>query len=419
MVDAGANTSLLAGALGRIDAAAALIGLSDAMHRVVRMPKRALTVSVPVALDHGGLEIFTGYRVQHNINRGPAIGGVRYHPDSTLDEVTALAMLTTWRCALIGLPFGGAAGAVVCDPRQVSPRELERLTRRYATELSILIGPNSDIQMPDLNTDSQTMAWIMDTYSMHQGYSVPAVVTGKPISIGGTQAGNEATGRGLYYVLRALAPRLGFSLEDARVAVQGFGAVGGVAAQILHASGATVIAVSDAEGGVYQPSGLAIPRLQRHKQETGRLQGFVGASTISNDELIGLEADVLILAATQSQVTRRNAASVRCRVIVEGASGPLSEDAEAELEDRGIAVIPDILAGSGGVTVSYFEWVQGLQENFWTEAEVNARLEAALGDACERVAAACERLGVGYRAAAYARAVETVAQATEQRGIYP
>jgi glutamate dehydrogenase (NAD(P)+) len=413
------GTDLYDFAVRQVDSTATLIGLDEDLHRVLRSPKRVLTVQVPFELADGEQEVLTGFRVQHNINRGPAIGGLRYDAAASVEEVIALAMLMTWKCGLIGLPFGGSAGAIVCDPSAYSRRELERMTRRYATEAAILIGPSSDIVAPDLHTDGQVMAWIMDTYSMHQGFSVPNVVTGKPVSIGGSEGSNDATGRGLSYLLSQVAPRHGIDPAACAVAIQGFGAVGSVAASLLHQAGVKVVAVSEAAGGLYNSSGLAIPRLLEHVAQGGAVADFSGGETLSNAELLTCPCDILIPAAVQNQITADNASSIRARLVIEGANGPTTEEADAILEARGIPVLPDILAGAGGVTVAYFEWVQGLQETFWSESEVYGRLESALKDALNAVSACAKRLGVSYRAAAYVEGVGAVAQATMMRGIYP
>ncbi len=406
-------------AVRQIDATAALMGLDEDLHRVLRSPKRVLTVQVPFELADGEQEVLTGFRVQHNINRGPAIGGLRYDADASVDEVIALAMLMTWKCGLMGLPFGGSAGAIVCDPSAYSKRELERMTRRYATEAAVLIGPSSDIVTPDLHTDSQVMAWIMDTYSMHQGFSVPNVVTGKPVSIGGSEGSHDATGRGLFYLLGQVASRHGIDPASCSVAVQGFGNVGSVTASLLQQAGCKIVAVSEAAGGLYNPSGLDIARLLEHGSHGGQFADFPGGDAMSNAELLTCPCDILIPAAVQNQITAANASSVQARLVIEGANGPTTEEADAILEDRGIPVLPDILAGAGGVTVAYFEWVQGLQETFWSESEVHGRLENALKDALDAVSATATRLGVGYRAAAYVEGMGAVAQATAMRGIYP
>jgi glutamate dehydrogenase (NAD(P)+) len=328
-------------------------------------------------------------------------------------------MLMTWKCGLMGLPFGGSAGAVVCDPSAYTARELERLTRRYATETAILIGPSSDIVAPDLHTDSQIMAWIMDTYSMHQGFSVPNVVTGKPVSLGGSEGSQDATGRGLFYLLNQVAGRHGIDPTSCTVAVQGFGNVGSVVASLLHDAGCRVVAVSEAMGGLYNAGGLDIPRLLKYRADTGKIAGFADADAMSNAELLTCPCDILVPAAVQNQITARIAPDVRARLIVEGANGPTTEEADAILKDRGIPVLPDILAGAGGVTVAYFEWVQGLQETFWSESEVHARLVGALQEALDAVTATARRLDVSYRTAAYVEGMGAVAQATALRGIYP
>ncbi|MDB5075594.1 MAG: Glu/Leu/Phe/Val dehydrogenase [Chloroflexi bacterium] len=413
------GSELYAITLRQLDSAARLMGLDGNLHRVLRAPKRVFSVQVPIELERGEVEVFTGYRVQHNINRGPALGGLRYSAASSVDEVIALAMLMTWKCALVRLPFGGSAGALVCDPSTLTARELERLSRRYATEVSVLIGPTSDIVMPDLNTDGQVMAWIMDTFSMHAGYSVPAVVTGKHVSIGGTEGRLEATGRGVFISLVEAAKVARVGLEGCRVAIQGFGNVGSTAAALLYAAGCKVVAVSDSHGGVYSPRGLDIPMLLVYRRTEGRLRGVPGTDAITNAELLTCDCDVLIPAADDNQITAANASAVRARMVIEAASGPTTEEADRILEDRGVLVVPEILAGAGGAIVSYFEWVQGLQESFWTEQQVNERLETAMTEAFNAVLTTRERLGTSFRAAAYIQAIKAVADATEFRGIYP
>jgi glutamate dehydrogenase (NAD(P)+) len=357
--------------------------------------------------------------VQHNLSRGPAKGGIRYHPDVTLDEVRALAMWMTWKCAVVGIPYGGAKGGVVCNPKQMSERELERLTRRFTSEIIMFIGPDSDIPAPDVNTDAQTMAWIMDTYSMTKGYSVPAVVTGKPVEIGGSLGRREATGRGVMFTTREALKHLGMPIEGVRVVVQGFGNVGAIGAELLQELGCTVIAVSDSRGGVYNPKGLDARDVMRHKKETGAVAGYPGTDAVTNKELLELDCEVLVPAALENEITKENADRLKARVIAEGANGPTTPEADDILFDKGSFVIPDILANAGGVTVSYFEWVQGLQNFFWTEEEVNQNLEKIMVKAFQDVLAISQRREVNMRIAAYILAIDRVATATLLRGIYP
>jgi glutamate dehydrogenase (NAD(P)+) len=403
----------------QLDVVAERLHLDSGIHAVLRHTKRELTVSVPIRRDGGHIEVFTGYRVQHNINRGPAKGGIRYHPGVTLDEVRALAMLMTWKCAVARIPFGGAKGAVVCDTHTLSRTELEHLTRRYTSEISILIGPESDIPAPDMYTDAQVMAWIMDTYSMHQGYSVPAVVTGKPLSIGGSEGRGEAPGRGCFFTIRDAAAHIGLDLQGARVAVQGFGAMGAVTARLLSDAGGRVIAVSDSRGGIYNDKGLDVRRVLRHKQEHGSVVDMTGAEAISNAELLCLPCEILVPAALSNQIHSQNAARVTARIVAEGANAPVTAEADAILQDKGTVVIPDIVANAGGVIVSYFEWVQGLQETFWTEAEVNARLDEMMRSSFAEVLARAQQEQVSLRVAALELGVGRVAEATIVRGLYP
>jgi glutamate dehydrogenase (NAD(P)+) len=406
-------------ALAQFDAAADRLGLDPGLRAVLRAPKRELIVNFPVEMDDGRIEVFTGYRVQHNLARGPAKGGIRYHPSVDLDEVRALAMWMTWKCAVVRLPYGGAKGGVVCDPKRMSQRELERLTRRYATEISPLIGPDSDIPAPDVNTGPQTMAWIMDTYSMHHGYSIPAVVTGKPLSIGGSEGRHDATGRGVMYCAREALRLLGIPLRGARVAIQGFGNVAEHAARLLHAEGARIVAVSDSRGGAFAPEGLNPAEVARYKQETGTVVGAPRTRPISNAELLELECEVLIPAALESVITEENAPRVRARIVAEGANGPTTPEADRILHERGVLVVPDILCNAGGVTVSYFEWVQDRDAFFWTPEEVHARLERVMVMAFRDVLRVREQHGVDMRLAAQMLAVSRVAEATVTRGIYP
>jgi glutamate dehydrogenase (NAD(P)+) len=403
----------------QFDIAADLLDLDEGMRQILRVPQRELTVNFPVKMDDGRIQVFTGFRIHHNITRGPAKGGIRYHPDVSIDEVRALAMWMTWKCATVNIPYGGAKGAVVVDPKRLSLQELERLTRRYTTEISVFLGPDKDIPAPDIGTTPQVMAWIMDTYSMHSGHTVPAVVTGKPINIGGSQGRNSATARGLVYILREAANALSFNVSGANVVIQGFGNVGATSAQLLEELGATVIAVSDSKGGIYNRNGLPIARVLEHKGRTGTVADFPEADRVTNEELLELPCDILIPAALETQITARNADRIKARIIGEAANGPTTPAADEILYERGVFVIPDILANAGGVTVSYFEWVQGLQEFFWTEREVNAQLERVMVGAFQNVLRLAQAHRVHMRTAAYLLAVDRVARATTTRGIYP
>ncbi|HID11770.1 MAG TPA: Glu/Leu/Phe/Val dehydrogenase [Candidatus Latescibacteria bacterium] len=402
-----------------MDRVAERIDLEEEIYERLRHPRRVLIVTFPVRMDNGRMHIFTGYRVHHSLDRGPAKGGIRYHPDVTLDEVKALAMWMTWKCAVVDIPFGGAKGGVVCNPKRMSRGELERLTRRYTTELMILLGPEKDIPAPDVYTDAQTMAWIMDTYSMNVGYSVPSVVTGKPLSIGGSRGREGATGRGVVLTLLEAMKELGMPKDGATVAVQGFGNVGGTVTQLLHREGFRVVAVSDSQGGMYNPKGLDVEALFRHKQEAGTVVGFPGGDDITNQELLSLKCDVLVPAALENQITEENAAEVKARIVAEGANGPTTPEADAILCDREVFVIPDILANAGGVTVSYFEWVQSIQEFFWSEEEVNARLKDIMVRSFHEVYEIHRKEQVDMRLAAYILAVGRVAEAFRTRGLYP
>jgi glutamate dehydrogenase (NAD(P)+) len=411
--------SPFANAQQQFDTAADLLDLSPNLRRILRVPQRELTVNFPVRMDDGSIEVYTGFRIHHNITRGPAKGGIRYHPAVDIDEVRALAMWMTWKCATVNIPYGGAKGAVIVDPKQLSIGELERLTRRYTTEISILLGPDKDIAAPDVGTTPQVMAWIMDTISMHSGHTVPAVVTGKPLNIGGSQGRNGATARGLSYILREAADRLSFPISGAKIAIQGFGNVGATIAQLLSEMGATIVAVSDSRGGIYNRGGLPIADVLAHKSNNGALAGFPETERITNEELLELPCDILIPAALENQITARNAARIKARIIGEAANGPTTPQADDMLYDRGVFVIPDILASAGGVTVSYFEWVQGLQEFFWTEREVYAQLERIMVGAFDQVLRMAQERRVHMRTAAYLLAVDRVARATTTRGIYP
>jgi glutamate dehydrogenase (NAD(P)+) len=401
------------------DIAADMLELDQGLRQILRSPQRELTVRFPVKMDDGRVEVFTGFRVQHNIVRGPAKGGIRYHPLTTIDDVRALAMLMTWKCATVNIPYGGAKGAVIVDPKRLSLSEIERLTRRYTSEMGLLFGPDRDIPAPDIGTNSQIMAWVMDTYSMHAGHTVPASVTGKPLIIGGSHGRNEATARGISYVLREAAEALSIDITGANVAVQGFGNVGATCARLLEEMGATVVAVSDSKGAIYNPRGLSIADVSAYKQQHGALQGYPEAERLTNAELLEVACDILIPAALSSQISAHNAGQIKARIICEAANAPITPNADAILYDRGVLVIPDIIASAGGVIVSYFEWVQGLQEFFWTEREVNAQLERVLVGAFHQALRVSQERRVALRAAAYLQAVDRVARATTTRGIYP
>jgi glutamate dehydrogenase (NAD(P)+) len=406
-------------AVAQFEEAANRLHLDEDLRGVLRMPKRELTVHFPVRMDNGRTRMFTGYRVQHNINRGPAKGGIRYDANVTLDEVKALAMWMTWKCAVVDIPFGGAKGGVIVDPKDLSDNELEHLTRRYATEISVLIGPNSDIPAPDVNTNSQTMAWIMDTYSMHAGYSVPAVVTGKPLSIGGSEGRNEATATGAVAVMKMAADELKMPLRDLRVAIQGFGNAGSIAAELLHDEGIRVVAVSDRSGGIFDERGLDVPALQHYKHEHGAVKGFPGSQSLSIADVLEVPCDVLIPAATESVLTAENASRVQARIIVEAANGPTTPEADKLFFARGVRVVPDILANAAGVTVSYFEWVQDLQNFFWEPDDVQEKLSQVMAQAYTGVAKLAHDEDCDLRTAANMIAIRRVAEATQLRGIYP
>jgi glutamate dehydrogenase (NAD(P)+) len=403
----------------QFDLAAERLNLDRGLRRVLREPRRELTVHFPVKMDDGSVQVFTGYRVQHNLGRGPAKGGIRYHQDVTLDEVKALAMWMTWKCAVVGIPYGGGKGGVIVDPKKLSLKELEGLTRRYATEISILIGPEKDIPAPDVNTNAQTMAWIMDTYSMHNGYTVPGVVTGKPIALGGSEGRNEATARGTVYCVVEAAAHLGLDLRTAKVVVQGFGNAGSIAARLIRDEGATVTAVSDSTGGIHNPAGLDIDRVLAWKKEHGTVQGFPTATDVTNAEVLELDCDVLIPAALENQITAQNAGSVKARLLAEAANGPTTPEADEILYRKGVFLIPDILCNAGGVTVSYFEWVQDLNRDFWNEAVVNQKLKGIMVKAFKDTLMMSLKEGVNMRTAAYLLAVQRVADATAMRGLYP
>ena len=403
----------------QFDLAADKLDLDPGLRHVLRECRRELTVHFPVKMDDGNVQVMTGYRVQHNLGRGPAKGGIRYHQDVSLDEVKALAMWMTWKCAVVDLPYGGGKGGVVIDPKKLSQHEVERLTRRFATEISVLIGPERDIPAPDVNTNAQTMAWIMDTYSMHVGYTVPGVVTGKPISLDGSEGRNEATARGAVYTIVEAARHLGMDLGRATVAVQGFGNAGSIAAQLIVPEGATVVAVSDSSGGIHNAAGLDVERVIAWKKEHGTVVGFPGASGITNAELLEIPCDVLIPAALENQITPGNAGRIKARIIAEAANGPTTPEADDILHERGVFIIPDILCNAGGVTVSYFEWVQDLNRDHWSEAVVNAKLKEIMVKAFGEVLRLATTNDVNNRVGAYLLAVDRVASATALRGLYP
>jgi len=403
----------------QLDNVAELMHLDPRIHAILRHCKRVMEVSIPVKMDDNSLKVFTGWRVHHNLARGPAKGGVRYSPTLTLEEVKGLAMLMTWKCAVVDIPYGGAKGGVVCNPSELSDGELERLTRRYTTELILLLGPERDIPAPDLGTDERIMAWMMDTYSMNVGYSVPGVVTGKPVNIGGSRGRREAPGRSVAICVEEAAARLGIRLEDARVVVQGFGKVGSVVALLLYSLGCKIVAVSDVKGGIYNPQGLNPVKLMSHKRQTKTVSDYKEGDYVTNEELLGLPCDILIPAAIEGVITEKNADKIRARLIVEAANGPITPEADAILRDRGIFIVPDILANAGGVVVSYFEWVQDIQQFFWTEQEVNERLRQVIKRAFGEVWEVMRERGVDMRTAAYILAVSRVAEAIKMRGIYP
>ncbi len=402
----------------RFDNAARKLNLDDGMRKVLKSPAREITVSIPVQLDDGRLEVFTGYRVQHSIARGPGKGGIRYAPDVSLDEVRALASWMTWKCAVVNIPFGGAKGGVICDPKLMSNGELERLTRRYTAGIIEMIGPERDIPAPDMNTDDRVMAWIMDTYAMHVGHATTAVVTGKPMELGGSRGRKEATGRGCMIVTLEALKRFGLKPEETKVVIQGFGNVGGMAARLMAKRGFRIISIVEYNGAVYNANGLDIEALMRHRNETGTILGFAGGEDIDRREAMFLRCDVLVPAATENVITSENAAKLNCTILCEGANGPTTAIADEILADKGIFVIPDILANAGGVTVSYFEWVQDRQGFFWNEDLVNSRLEEIMVGSFDAVASYGSNHKVDNRTAAYMVALDRVASAMRLRGLY-
>jgi glutamate dehydrogenase (NAD(P)+) len=404
--------------LQEFEGAARILDLDPGIWQILTHPKRQITVSCPIQRDTGQIEVFTGYRVQYNITLGPAKGGIRYHPGVNLDEVTALAAWMTWKCAVAQVPFGGGKGGIICDPTTMSKRELEALTRRYTAEIIDAIGPEKDVPAPDVNTDAQIMAWFMDTYSMHVGHTSTAVVTGKPVEMGGSLGRREATGRGVMIIARESAKHLGFELKGSTVAVQGFGNVGSIGAELMHEQGARIVAATDWKGGVYNPKGLDMPALLRWAREHKTVAGFSGADPLANDQLFGLDVDILVPAALENQITAANQADVKAKMVIEGANGPTTPEAHQALHKRGVFVVPDILANAGGVTTSYFEWVQDRHGYFWSEKEVNERLEVKMCQAFDAVLATAKQYAVDMRTAAYIVAINRVATVTRMRGMY-
>jgi glutamate dehydrogenase (NAD(P)+) len=413
-----AHGSVFGAMLQEFEGAARILNLDPGIWQMLTHPKRQIIVSCPVQMDNGEIRVFTGYRVQYNVTLGPAKGGIRYHPDVTLDEVTALAAWMTWKCAVAQLPFGGGKGGVICDPTKMSMRELEALTRRYTAEIIDAIGPDKDVPAPDVNTNEQVMAWISDTYSMHVGHSSTSVVTGKPIEMGGSLGRREATGRGVMIVAREAARHLGFDLKGARVAVQGFGNVGSIGAQLMAQQGAKIIAVTDWKGGVYNAKGLDVDKLIAHVKQHKTVAGYADAEVLGQKDVFKTEAEILIPAALEKQITSDNVNDIKAKLIVEGANGPTTPDAHKVLHERGVFVVPDILANAGGVSVSYFEWVQDRHGYFWTEKEVNERLEAKMCEAFNAVLQTAQKYNVDMRAAAYIVAINRVATVTKLRGMY-
>jgi glutamate dehydrogenase (NAD(P)+) len=409
---------LFAAMLQEFEGAARILNLEPGIWKILTHPKRQIVVSCPVQMDNGEIEVFTGYRVQYNITLGPAKGGIRYHPGVNLDEVTALAAWMTWKCAVAHIPFGGGKGGVICDPTKMSRREVEALTRRYIAEIIDAIGPEKDVPAPDVNTNEQVMAWVMDTYSMHVGHTTTSVVTGKPLELGGSLGRHEATGRGVAIVARESAKHLGFDIKNVRVAIQGFGHVGSISAQLIAEIGGKIVAVADWKGGVYNANGLDIPKLQEYAAQQKTVAGFGGGEPITNEELFKLDVDILIPAALENQITMENAPAIHAKVVVEGANGPTTPEAHKHLYERGVFVVPDILANSAGVTGSYFEWVQDRYGYFWTETQVNERLEAKMSEAFHAVLQTALKYKVDMRIAAYIVAIARVASVTRLRGMY-
>jgi glutamate dehydrogenase (NAD(P)+) len=410
--------SALANAMQQFDEAAARLNIDKSMLEILKQPRRAVIVKLPILMDNGTFRVFTGYRVQHSITRGPAKGGIRYHPNVNLDEVSALAAWMTWKCAVVNIPFGGAKGGIACDPAELSKNELERLTRRYTADLIDVIGPEKDVPAPDVNTDSQIMAWVMDTYSMHARHTVTSVVTGKPVDLGGSKGRREATGRGILFTIREACKFKKIDISGARCVIQGFGNVGSVTADLLHKDGAKVIAVCDVHGGVCNPDGLDIPALLEHVKVHKKIPGFTGGKPVVCDDILTLECEVLVPAALENVITAHNASNIKAAIVAEGANGPTTLDADKILETRGVFIIPDILCNSGGVTVSYFEWVQDRMGYFWSEEEVNMRLEAIMVKAFTDVLQIAIDKKCNMRMAAFILAIKRVLDVTMLRGVY-
>jgi len=415
----GSADDLFAVAVEQFNIAADVIGLEDGIRQILSHCQRELTVHFPVEMDDGSVQVFAGHRVRHSSLPGPTKGGIRYHQSVTINEVRALAMWMTWKCAVVGLPYGGAKGGVKVDPKLLSQNEIQNLTRRYTTEIQPFIGPNIDIPAPDVNTNPQVMAWLMDTYSMNVGYSVPGVVTGKPLELGGSAGRNEATGRGCVFAIEEAAKTQGMSLTSARTVVQGFGNAGSVAARLMAEHGSPVVAVSDSRGGIHNPKGLDLEAVAAHKRRTGTVQGFLEAENVTNEQLLELDCEILIPAALEGQITRRNAGAIKATLVAEAANGPTSPEADSILYDRGVLVLPDIFANAGGVTVSYFEWVQALQAFPWSEEQVNERLREIMQRSYVAIIETSRKHGVHMRTAALVRAIERVASFSRLRGIYP
>jgi glutamate dehydrogenase (NAD(P)+) len=410
--------SALENAMMQFDEAAGMLNIDKTMLEILKQPRRAVIVKLPIMMDDGKFQVFTGYRVQHNIARGPAKGGIRYHPDVNLDEVSALAAWMTWKCAVVGIPFGGAKGGIACDPKKLSRGELERLTRRYTADLIDVVGPEIDVPAPDVNTDAQVMAWFMDTFSMHARHTVTSVVTGKPVELGGSLGRREATGRGVLLAVREACKHKKIELKGARCIVQGFGNVGGVAADLLFQDGARIIGISDVFGAIHNPDGIDISKLKKHVAETGKIIGFGGAKEVHRDEILTMECDILVPAALENVITSKNANNIKAKIVAEGANGPTTTNADRILESRGIFVIPDILCNSGGVTVSYFEWVQDRIGYFWSEDEVNRRLELIMVKAFNDVLQVAMENKCNMRIAAFMLAIKRVMDVTMMRGVY-
>ena len=406
-------------AQSQVEEVAKILKLDAGMTEFLKNPQRELHVSFPVRMDNGAVQVFHGYRVQHNMVRGPTKGGIRYHPETNIDEVRALSMWMTWKCAVVGIPYGGAKGGVTCNPKKMSQGELERMTRRFAHEISLIMDPKGDIPAPDVYTNAQTMAWIMDTYSMEKGYPAPSVITGKPIAIGGSKGRNEATARGCVFVIREACKKVGLNIKKATVAIQGYGNAGSIAGYLLNDMGAKIVAASDSKGGIVNLKGIDPRKLIEYKEKTGSVVGFPGSKKISNEELLELDVDILVPAALENQITEKNAANVKAKIIGEAANGPTTPGADKILYKKGVLVLPDILANAGGVTVSYFEWVQGLYWFWWSEEEVNKRLEAIMVDAFEAVYKISKEKKINMRQAAYVVAMGRVTEAAKLRGFFP